>query len=66
MPAPATRSRWLREVKPRLAATTSLRAWPGIATSAKLMLPVFAANVGDTAMLMEPGGIGIGWIMPAA
>jgi hypothetical protein len=49
-----------------LAATTSLRAWPGIATSAKLMLPVFAANVGDTAMLMEPGGTGIGWIMPAA
>ena len=31
------------------------------------MLPVFdVPNVGRIAMLMEPGGAGIGWITPVA
>jgi uncharacterized protein len=34
---------------------------------ARLMLPLFdVPNVGRIAMLMEPGGAGIGWITPAA
>jgi predicted enzyme related to lactoylglutathione lyase len=34
---------------------------------AKLMKPIFdVPNVGRIAMLMEPGGAGIGWMTPAA
>jgi uncharacterized protein len=43
------------------------RVAKAIAAGAKLMLPVFdVPNVGRIAMLMEPGGAGIGWITPVA
>ena len=41
------------------------RVAKGIEGGAKLMLPLFdVPNVGRIAMLMEPGGAGIGWITP--
>lgn len=43
------------------------RVAKAIKAGATLMLPVFdVPHVGRIAMLMEPGGAGIGWITPAA
>jgi len=43
------------------------RVATAIRAGAKLMMPLFdVPNVGRIAMLMEPGGAGIGWITPAA
>ncbi|HEU0061128.1 MAG TPA: VOC family protein [Hyphomicrobiaceae bacterium] len=43
------------------------RVAKAIEAGATLMLPLFdVPNVGRIAMLMEPGGAGIGWITPVA
>ena len=43
------------------------RVEKAVRAGAKLMLPLFdVPAVGRIAMLMEPGGAGIGWITPAA
>ena len=43
------------------------RVAKAIEAGATLMLPLFdVSNVGRIAMLMEPGGAGIGWITPVA
>ena len=43
------------------------RAKKAVAAGAKLMKPIFdVPGVGRIAILMEPGGAGIGWITPAS
>jgi uncharacterized protein len=43
------------------------RVKKALAAGAKLMKPIFdVPGVGRIAILMEPGGAGIGWITPAA
>ena len=43
-----------------------MRVEKAIKAGAKLMKPIFdVPNVGRIAMLMEPGGAGIGWMTPA-
>ena len=43
------------------------RAKKAVAAGAKLMKPVFdVPGVGRIAILMEPGGAGVGWITPAS
>jgi uncharacterized protein len=43
------------------------RVKKALAAGAKLMKPIFdVPDVGRIAILMEPGGAGIGWITPAA
>jgi uncharacterized protein len=42
------------------------RVKKAVAAGAKLMKPIFdVPNVGRIAILMEPGGAGVGWITPA-
>jgi hypothetical protein len=43
------------------------RAKKAVAAGAKLMKPIFdVPGVGRIAVLMEPGGAGVGWITPAS
>jgi predicted enzyme related to lactoylglutathione lyase len=43
------------------------RVEKALKTGAKLMKPIFdVPNVGRIAILMEPGGAGVGWMTPAA
>jgi predicted enzyme related to lactoylglutathione lyase len=43
------------------------RVAKALKAGARLVMPIFdVANVGRIAMLMEPGGAGIGWMTPAA
>lgn len=42
------------------------RVAKAVKAGAKLVMPIFdVPNVGRIAMLMEPGGAGVGWITPA-
>jgi hypothetical protein len=43
------------------------RVAKAVKAGAKLVMPIFdVPNVGRIAMLMEPGGAGVGWITPVA
>ena len=44
-----------------------MRVEKAVKAGAKLMKPIFdVPNVGRIAVLMEPGGAGVGWMTPAA
>ena len=51
---------------PYLAVDDSVRASrKAVAAGAQLMKPIFEVpNVGRMAILMQPGGVGVGWITP--